>query len=278
MKILLTNDDGYRAPGLQVLVDLLRPLGDLTIVAPKYHQSGMSMAVSMGMKPIAVKHISDNPHESWWYVDATPASCVKWAVDEIFTETLPDVLVSGINHGANTASAELYSGTLGAAKEAALAGIPAIGVSLDDMSFNCDFSVVKELFVPLFRKLMDNYCRRFGVFYNVNFPAVPASKIEGVSICHQGIQRWIREFTPYDDSIFRRLGISPLDMGLTYMPKAEEGEKVYMMVGDLIDDPHNFEPADHHELAKNRITISAHSLDSTDYAELERLSKIEFEL
>ncbi|MCQ2174580.1 MAG: 5'/3'-nucleotidase SurE [Bacteroidales bacterium] len=276
MKILLTNDDGYRAPGLQILVDLMRPLGDLTVVAPKYHQSGMSMAISMGMKPIAVKQLSDDPHERWWYVDGTPASCVKYALDELFPDGLPDVCISGINHGANTASAALYSGTLGGAREAALASVPALGVSLDDMSFTADFTVVKEMFLPIFRKLMDNYSGRFGVYYNVNFPNLPASGIKGVSICHQGILHWVKEFQPYDHGMFHRLGISPVDMGITNMPRVEDGEKVYMMAGRISDDDRNTGNADHRQLEKGFISISAHNIDSSDYREIEELSKIDF--
>ena len=278
MKILLTNDDGYRAPGLQILVDLMRPLGDLTVVAPKYHQSGMSMAISMGMKPIAVKQLSDAPRESWWYVDGTPASCVKYALDEIYRDSPPDICISGINHGANTASAALYSGTLGGAREAALAGVPAVGVSLDDMSFTADFTVVKELFIPVLQQLMGACSKRFGVYYNINFPNLPASAIKGVSICHQGILHWVREFQPYDYGMFRRLGISPTDMGITYMPKAEEGETVYMMAGVVSDDDRNTGNADHRELEKGYVSISAHTIDSTDYQELECLSKIDFKL
>ncbi len=278
MKILVTNDDGYKAPGLQVLVDLLRPLGDLVVVAPKYHQSGMSMAVSMGMKPIAVKQLTDDPRESWWYVDATPSSCVKWALDEIYTDCKPDLLLSGINHGANTASAALYSGTLGAAREAALAGVPAIGVSLDDMSFNADFTPVKELFIPILEKLLENYSTRYGAFYNINFPNLPVGEIKGVKACHQGIQHWLKEFRPYDDGIFRRLGINPLDMGITYMPRREEGESVYMMAGDLVGDEMNTPGADHLELQDGYVSISVHNIDSTDYNELYRLAKIDFGL
>lgn len=278
MKILLTNDDGYRAQGLQVLVDLMRPYGDLTIVAPKYHQSGMSMAVSMGLKPIAVKQLTDNPKESWWYVDATPASCVKWALDEIFIDEAPDILISGINHGANTAAAALYSGTLGAAQEAALAGIPAIGVSLDNMSLNADFSPVKELFPQIFEKLRRIYSKKFGTYYNVNFPDLPAAQTKGVRICHQGIVRWEKEFVPFDERIFTRLGLSPLDMGIIGFPKVEPGEKVYYMAGDLTDSKRNIEPADHHQVANGFVTITAHNIDSTDYGEISRLRKLDFEV
>lgn len=277
MKILVTNDDGYKAEGLQSLVRLLRPYGELTVVAPKYHQSGMSMAVTMGLKPIAVKKISSEPGETWYYVDGTPASCVKYGVDEIFKDSLPDLVVSGINHGANCASAVCYSGTLGAAREAALADIPAIGVSLDDMSLKADFSTLEKLFPEIFEKLVKDMSSRFGVYYNINFPALPESEIRGVRVTRQGIVHWVKEFEPYDYDIFDKLGIKPEDMGITSMPEIEEGETVYIMKGMLADDPRNTPDTDHLTLKEGYITIEAHNLDSTDHAENERLKSLGFD-
>ena len=131
MKILITNDDGYDAKGLLTLVSVLRRYGDLTVVAPKCPQSGMSMAVTMGYKPIAVKHMDSKPGEDWWYLDGTPASCIKFGIDNVLFPERPDLVVSGVNHGSNAATASIYSGTIGAAMEGAVNGIPAIGVSLD---------------------------------------------------------------------------------------------------------------------------------------------------
>ena len=140
MEILLTNDDGYKARGLKELVEMMRPYGKLTIVAPKFHQSGMSMAVGLGYKPIAVKELEVSAGQRWWYVDDTPASCVKFALDNIYTDSRPDVIVSGINHGSNYASASLYSATVGAAQEGALAGI----LSLWDPAFEIAISVFQK--------------------------------------------------------------------------------------------------------------------------------------
>jgi 5'-nucleotidase len=118
MRILITNDDGYQAKGLKVLVEIMKQFGEVTVIAPKKHQSGMSMAVSIGFKQIAHKDLG----EGWHYVDATPASCVKYGLNTIFLNEFPDVVVSGINHGSNASTASCYSGTLGAAAEAALNG------------------------------------------------------------------------------------------------------------------------------------------------------------
>ena len=116
MRILITNDDGYQAKGIKVLADIMKEFGEVTVIAPKTHQSGMSMAVSLGFKQIAHKDLG----KGWHYVDATPASCVKFGLNTMFLDNYPDVVVSGINHGSNASTASCYSGTLGAAEEAAL--------------------------------------------------------------------------------------------------------------------------------------------------------------
>ena len=115
MRILLTNDDGYNAKGIKVLAEIMKQFGEVTVIAPKTHQSGMSMAVSLGFKQIAHKDLG----KGWHYVDATPASCVKFGLNTMFLDNYPDVVVSGINHGSNASTASCYSGTLGAAEEAA---------------------------------------------------------------------------------------------------------------------------------------------------------------
>lgn len=279
MNILITNDDGYKAQGLQALVRALRPMGDITVVAPKYHQSAMSTAVTMGLKPIAVKKISASEHETWWYLDGTPASCVKFAIDEIFIGQKIDLLVSGINHGANAASAALYSATVGAAEEGALAGIPSIAVSLDDMHTVADFDAVEALLPGIIQKLLDNWPDKFGLLYNINFPKGKVSDIRGMRVCHQGINHWEKEFRLYDPNAFAKLGIKPEDLGLTGpLPSPEEGETVYVMVGDIVDNTNNVEPADHHYLKCGYITVVAARIDSTDYSESGRLRVLGFDV
>ena len=153
MKILITNDDGYNAKGIRTLVKILRPFGDITVVAPKKMQSGMSMAVNLGQGPLATRKIKDEDGVAWWYLDGTPSSCVKLGIDNIFYPEKPDVVVSGINHGGNYGTAYLYSGTIGAACEAALAYIPAIAVSQDAFDPDADFSAVEKHFPASLAKL-----------------------------------------------------------------------------------------------------------------------------
>lgn len=269
MRILITNDDGYQAKGIKVLAEIMKEFGEVTVIAPKHHQSGMSMAVSIGFKQIAHKDFGNG----WHYVDATPASCVKFGLNTLFLNDFPDVVVSGINHGSNASTAACYSGTLGAAEEAALNGIPAIGVSLDTLHPDADFSGVKEYFSDIFRKLMEDYPEKHGVFYNVNFPDIKADEIKGIRVGYQGLGRWVREFKEWDLDHYRKYGITPEMLGQSPTPVLEEGEDLYMMVGDFLDDPRNSDAADHRLIADGYISIVAHNVDSTDYEEMERLGK-----
>jgi len=284
MRILVTNDDGYRAQGLSVLVKILRPFGDLVIVAPKYHQSGMSMAVTMGYKPIAVKELdakdfgSSNPAERWFYLDGTPASCVKYGIDNVMAEDKPDIVVSGINHGSNAGTAALYSATIGAAMEAAVNGIPAIGVSLDDFNASCDFSAVEQFFPEIFRKLSGRPSGRYGEFYNVNFPNLPATEIKGVRVGKLGRIHWEDEYVEYDPMAAEKHGYTKYDMGLhCFTPTIEEGEERYMMAGHVVETPGNNGLSDHRLVASGYIAITSQNIDNTDPEENGRLRSLGIE-
>jgi 5'-nucleotidase len=273
MEILITNDDGYNSKGIKVLADIMKKYGNVTVIAPKHHQSGMSMAVSLGFKQIAHKNLGDG----WHYVDATPASCVKFGLNTMFLEKHPDVVVSGINHGSNAATASCYSGTLGAAEEAALNGIPAIGVSLDTLHPDADFSGVEKYFGDIFVELIKNWPDRHGVYYNVNFPDIPTEQLKGVRAGSQGMGRWIKEFKEWDIAHYAKYGITPEMLGQSSEPQHEEGEDLYMMVGEFLDDPRNPDDADHHLMSEGYVSVVAHNVDNTDYQEVERLRKNNFE-
>lgn len=273
MNILITNDDGYNSKGIKVLADIMKRFGNVTVIAPKHHQSGMSMAVSLGFKQIAHKDLGNG----WHYVDATPASCVKFGLNTMFLDNFPDVVVSGINHGSNASTASCYSGTLGAAMEGALNGIPAIGVSLDTLHPDADFSGVEKYFGMIFEKLIKEWPERHGLYYNVNFPDIPVSEIKGVRIGSQGMGRWIKEFKEWDLQHYAKYGITPEMLGQSSQPVLEEGEDLYMMVGDFLDDPRNPSTADHRLMQEGYISVVAHNIDCTDYAEYERLKSTDIE-
>lgn len=278
MKILVTNDDGYRSKGIKSLASIMKKYGEVTVVAPKYHQSGTSMAVTLGFRPIAVRDFGVEDGVRWMYVDATPASCVKFAIDNVFTDGKPDLVVSGINHGANTATAACYSGTLGAVEEASLNGIPSIGVSLDSLSADADFSAVEALFPALLDRIMASGCFERGTFLNVNYPDIPVARIKGVRLAHMGLGHWEKEFQEWDPEFFTRRGIDLTVYGYRWVDFVpEQGEELYFMVGTFVDDPANTPTADHRMMKEGYVTVTVHNLDNTDRGLASRLKNAGFE-
>jgi 5'-nucleotidase len=258
LNILVTNDDGLQSKGIGVLVRMMRQFGSVTAVAPKFPQSGMSMAVSLGGIPVRVELQKMDGTEYCASLDGTPASCVKFAIDEVFHHK-PDVVVSGINHGYNVASAANYSGTLGATAEAALNGVPGIGVSLGNMDSDADFSAVEKFFPDIFVKLLNDWPERKGIYYNVNFPDLRAEEIKGIRVGHQGMGHWEGQFDPWT--------------GEDLHPK--ENERLYTIRGHFVDDtPEDDLLADHHIVRDGFISISAHNVNNTDYEEINRLSSL----
>ncbi len=278
MKILVTNDDGYSARGIKSLVNILAKYGEVTVVAPKTHQSGTSMAVTLGFRPIAVRDLGETGGARWIYVDATPASCVKFAIDNVYTDGKPDLVVSGINHGANAATAACYSGTLGAAEEASLNGIPAIGVSLDNIRKDAVFSGVEALFPSLLERIMASGAFGVGTYFNVNFPDLPVADIKGVRLAHMGLGHWEKEFQKWDTDYLSRRKID-LEAYNVHWEDVVPGpeEELYFMVGTFVDDDRNDTGADHRLVKDGYVAVTIHNFDNTDYARLERLKADGFE-
>lgn len=272
LNILITNDDGYKAKGIAVLARMMRRFGKVTVVAPKRHQSGASVAVSLATGPIAYRVLSQAPGETWAYLDATPASCVKFAIDEVFKGGKPDVVVSGVNHGSNAATAEVYSGTLGAAAEGALNGIPGIGVSIDALGTDPDLDAAEAVFPRIFTKLMENLPDRRGVYYNINFPDLPLSRLKGVRVGHQGQGYWVKQFRPWDSDTFLKRGWSDSVPSTQSSDEDRANEELYLMAGDFVDQsPVDDLLADHHLLAAGYVSVVAHNIDSSDPLEIGRL-------
>lgn len=269
MNILLTNDDGYKAKGLRVLAEIMKEFGKVTVIAPKRPQSGMSMAVSMGGQAIAYKDLGTEDGVRWTYLDATPASCVKFAFNGIVSRDIPDLVISGINHGSNAASAVCYSGTLGAAAEAALCGITGIGVSMDTWKADEDFSQVQQYLPGIITKLLESRATGYGIYYNINFPGASVPVV-GLRTASQGKGRWIKEFLSWDQA--------GMPEGRETEAAAGNGERLFIMSGEFKDDDRNPADADHRYNKEGYITIVPHNIDCTDYTELERLRAIGFDI
>lgn len=282
MNILITNDDGFESKGIAVLTKMMKKYGNVAVIAPFSAQSGMSMAVSLGAEKIAFKEIESSSFvgedglehtERWAYLDATPASCVKFAMSTPWLGWKPDVIVSGINHGANTSVASCYSGTLGATAEAAVNHILGIGVSLCDHNPDADFSQIEKYFPGIFEKLVELPRHSYMTYYNVNFPSVPADEIKGVRAGYMGRGRWVKEFRSLDEAeaIAASLNGAP-----TGDPSEKPAEKMYKLVGNFSSDADNSTDADHLLTDNGYVSIVPHTIDSTDYEQLKILSEVAF--
>jgi 5'-nucleotidase len=188
--ILVVNDDGITAPGIKALIDAVKDLGRVVVVAPDSPQSGMGHAITIG-KPLRLDKVELYDGIEMYRCSGTPVDCVKLAVNKIFKGKKPDLCVSGINHGLNNSINVLYSGTMSAAVEGAIESIPSIGFSLDDYTLQADFShclrFVKELAIQVLNNGLP-----LGTVLNVNFPA--GDNIKGIKICRQANAKWAEEF------------------------------------------------------------------------------------
>ncbi len=245
--ICITNDDGYRSSGIAALIEMVRPYGDIVVVAPEEVQSGMSSALTIKV-PIRLRKVESSDGLTVYACSGTPVDCVKLAMSHVFTRK-PDLLVSGINHGSNTSAAVIYSGTLGAAAEGTLYDIPSIGFSLNNHSWSADFTAC----IPYGRKIIDQVLAHPFVkhtFLNVNFPALPYNEIKGIKLCRQNRGTWVEEFEKRVDP-----------HGIDY----------YWMTGLFQNHEQEAGDADENAVQNGYVAVVPHQIDMTNYKELERL-------
>ncbi|MCH6235108.1 5'/3'-nucleotidase SurE [Cognataquiflexum rubidum] len=191
--ILVSNDDGITSKGIRVLVNVMKKLGDVVVVAPDSPQSGMGHAITIGETlRLYEEDIFDDVVA--YKSSGTPADCIKLAKHHVMKDRQPDLVVSGINHGSNTSISVLYSGTMSAAIEGALEGLPSIGFSLCDYSSKADFSHVEEYVYKISKQVLENGIAK-GVALNVNFPPKRNEPIRGVKVCRQAHAKWQEEFS-----------------------------------------------------------------------------------
>ncbi len=189
--ILITNDDGIMAPGIRHLVEFMTELGEVVVVAPDKPQSGMGHAVTIS-NPLRLEKITLDDSHPEYSCSGTPVDCVKLAVNKVLKRK-PDLLVSGINHGANSSISVIYSGTMSAAIEGCMESIPSIGFSLLDYRFDADFTQAKDYIIKLASNVLKHGLPS-GICLNVNIPAVPSSELKGVKVCRQARGNWEEEF------------------------------------------------------------------------------------
>ena len=189
-KILITNDDSIAAPGIKALTEVMQELGDIYIIAPDSAQSGMGHAITIN-STLELKHIPGFlGSENAYSCSGTPVDCVKMGVHEVM-KTRPDLCVSGINHGSNSSINVIYSGTMSAAVEGGIEGIPSIGFSLCDYSWEANFETIKPYIKKIALEVLEKGLPE-GVVLNVNFPRT--DQIKGIKICRQAKAAWEEEF------------------------------------------------------------------------------------
>jgi 5'-nucleotidase len=193
--ILVTNDDGYQAKGIASLTEVMRDLGEVIVFAPDSHRSGMSSAISTS-QPLRASLYRKEDNLSVYVCNGTPVDCVKLALNE-FTGRKPDLLVSGVNHGSNAGVSVIYSGTMGAAIEGCIFGVPSIGFSLCDFTPDADFSFTMEIARKLAAKVIGEGLPE-GVCLNVN---VPAGEVKGIKITTQTRGKWVNEYYRSKDGL-----------------------------------------------------------------------------
>lgn len=192
-KILITNDDGITAPGIRKLIEAMGEFGQVTVVAPDSPQSGMGHAITVG-KPLRLNKVDIFPGVEAFECTGTPVDCVKLAVGVIM-KAKPDLCVAGINHGSNSSINVIYSGTMSAAMEACIEGIPAVGFSHLDYDHDTDLSQASQYSKEVVRQVLEHGLPE-GVLLNVN---IPSGNLKGMRICRQALAKWQEEFDERED-------------------------------------------------------------------------------
>jgi 5'-nucleotidase len=246
--ILVTNDDGVTAPGLRNLVEAVRDLGQIVVVAPDKPQSGMGHAITIGY-PLRLDPVSIMEGIETWQCSGTPVDCVKLAVDKVLHRK-PDICLSGINHGPNHSINVIYSGTMSAAIEAAIEGIPSLGFSLLDYSLEADFTAARHYAHLLVEKVLKDKIHRH-LSLNVNIPALPMDLLKGVKVCRQAYAKYEEDFNERTDP---------------------RGKKYYWLTGEFV----NFDEGtdtDVWALENNFVSVVPVQFDMTNYTIKQQLEK-----
>lgn len=245
-KILITNDDSIAAPGIKALTEVMHELGEIFIIAPDSAQSGMGHAITIN-STLELKHIPGFlGTENAYSCSGTPVDCVKMGVHEVM-KTRPDLCVSGVNHGSNSSINVIYSGTMSAAVEGGIEGIPSIGFSLCDYSWDANFENIKPFIKKIALEVLEKGLPE-GVILNVNFPKT--DQIKGIKICRQAKASWEEEFDKRTNPM---------------------GKEYYWLTGKFVNHD-NGEDTDEWALANDYISIVPVHFDLTAYHAIQQLN------
>lgn len=251
--ILVTNDDGITAPGVRSLIRVMNKIGEVVVVAPDSPQSGMGHAITINntLRCDPIK-IEEGPQKEY-SCSGTPVDCVKLAINVVLHRK-PDLIVSGINHGSNSSINVIYSGTMSAAVEGALEGVPSIGFSLLDYSWEANFKPAEPFIESIARLVLKNGMPR-AVCLNVNIPNINDGAYRGIKICRQASANWEEEFDSRQDPRSRNY---------------------YWLTGKFVNYDHG-EDTDEWALANNFLSIVPVSTDLTAHHAIQTLNRWNFD-
>lgn len=245
MNIFITNDDGIQARGIRQLIEIAREFGNVYVVAPDGPQSGKSHAITLSV-PMRAKPFGEEPGLVQYACSGTPVDCVKLGLIELFKDVHMDLLLSGINHGSNAATNVLYSGTMAAAIEGIMEGVPSIGFSMASYDQQVDFTPAVESIRTIIKKMLE--VGKVGMCWNVN---LPVGEIKGIRSCAQAHASW-------DERILRR--------------EDPHGRPYYWLEGDFEnDDPRT--DTDSYYLDRGYVAVVPVSIDMTDKAALGQMGE-----
>lgn len=246
LSILVSNDDGIFSDGLGMLVKELQTIATVTIVAPESQQSAVGHAITMH-RPLRVREVSKEGIFFGYAVDGTPADCVKLAIRHLM-KNKPDIVISGINHGSNTAVSVIYSGTVSAATEGTILGIPSFAISLTTFEPNADFKYAAKFACRLALNVIEHGLPN-GTLLNVNVPPVPENEIRGVVVTRQGKSMWNDEFEA----------------------RRDPGNKQYFWLkGELVELDEE-EDIDQRAILNNKVSVTPLQFDLTNYEMIKTL-------
>jgi 5'-nucleotidase len=241
--ILVCNDDGVEAKGLKTLIEVASRFGKVVVVAPADAQSGMSHAITV-KTPLRAKRLKNNGSSEIYSCLGTPVDCVKLAVNQLLNGKKPDLLLSGINHGSNSSSSIMYSGTMSVAMEGCVNQIPSAGFSLLSYDPDADFSAAGKIVEKVIENIINKGLPE-GICLNVNIPYLSHEELRGIKICRQSKGLWKEEFVKRVDP--------------------HKGE-YYWLTGYYLNLEEDSEDTDEYALAHNFVSVVPIQIDLTAYS------------
>jgi 5'-nucleotidase len=242
--ILISNDDGITSHGIRTLIKIASEIGEVIVVAPNSPQSGMGHAITIG-DTLRLDATDIFKGLTAYECSGTPADCIKLAKHFVLKDRIPDLVLSGINHGSNSSISVLYSGTMSAAIEAAIEGLPAIGFSLCDYSPNAPLDHC-EIFIKM---IIENALEKGfpqGIALNVNIPSKKSGEIKGIRICRQAFAKWEEKFEQRFDPHGR--GYFWMNGSFLNLDKGDDTDEVALANGYISIVPCSFDLTAHQAL------------------------------